>query len=85
MCPHTYPHSSCANQLIFTVSGISTLQLKKHVWDIAKLTLSSPLTNFQMGACEFAALQAQALHIEILIFFWSTNERRFIARRHPSY
>jgi hypothetical protein len=22
ICPHTYPHSSCANQLIFTVSGI---------------------------------------------------------------
>jgi hypothetical protein len=25
ICPHTYPHSSCANQLIFMVSGISTL------------------------------------------------------------
>jgi hypothetical protein len=25
ICPHKYPHSSCANQLIFMVSGIPTL------------------------------------------------------------
>jgi hypothetical protein len=25
ICPHTYPHSSCANQLIFTIFDISTL------------------------------------------------------------